>query len=102
MACTWSPVGLVVTFALLALLVTRGCVTAPLQDGLPGNTNLGSVFNDDGANFLERLWADETTPNQYRKAVDRLLDARPGVLAMCMGLPDPVWYSSKVATTVGE
>jgi len=30
------------------------------------------------------------TPDEYRKAINGLLDSQMGVLAMCMGLPDPV------------
>lgn len=87
---------------LMGLLPALALANPRSDIDMPANKQLGSVFNDDGANILERLWADETTPEQYLRAVLRLLDARPGVMAMCVGLPDPVWYSSDVATMIDE
>ena len=94
------PLLLVTLLLVIGSCAAMEAATGPTRPDLPSNKRLGSVFNDDGATFLERLWADKTTPDQYRKAVDRLLDAEPGVLAMCMGLPDPVWYDSRVASPV--
>ena len=68
---------------------------------LPGNRELGSIFNND----INNIWhaVDSRKPvhgitADYRRALDEILDAKPGVLAQNVGLPDPVIYRSKVAT----
>ena len=66
---------------------------------LPGNRRLGSILNNDTNNILNASSGEKITAGEYKKAVLHLLDARPGVLAQNVGMPDPVIYRSKVATT---
>jgi len=63
------------------------------------NKKLGSVLNNDINNFVFAVSGADTTPAEYRKAVDHLLDTKPGVLAQNVGMPDPVIYRTNVATT---
>ena len=93
---------LVIVLGMLSACVSSGLTTQPTGPELPSNKRLGSVYNDDGAGILEALPAGDTTPDDYRKAINGLLDSQMGVLAICMGLPDPVWYTSNVATTVDK
>jgi hypothetical protein len=65
---------------------------------VPPGKKLRTVFNNDIDNILWALDGDQTTPEQYRHAVGCMLDARPGVLAQNVGLPDPVIYPSRRAT----
>ncbi|MFH1008463.1 MAG: hypothetical protein V1800_13335 [Candidatus Latescibacterota bacterium] len=60
---------------------------------------LGSIMNNDSTNILMSSVGAEITPAEYKKAVGHLLDARPGVLAQAVGMPDPVIYRTQVATT---
>ncbi|MFV1967898.1 MAG: hypothetical protein ACC628_20900 [Pirellulaceae bacterium] len=66
---------------------------------LPDNKQLGSILNNDINNILTALSGSETAPADYKKAVLTLLNAKPGVLAQNVGMPDPVIYRSNVATT---
>ena len=59
----------------------------------------GSILNNDINNILIALSGEETTPAEYRKAVMHLLDAKPGILAQNVGMPDPVIYPTNTATT---
>ena len=63
------------------------------------NRKLGSILNNDINNILFAVSGAGTTPAEYRKAVDHLLDTKPGVLAQNVGMPDPIIYRSNVATT---
>ena len=67
--------------------------------GIPDNTKLGTILNNDINNILWALSGVKTTPGEYRKAVMHLLDTQPGVLAQNVGMPDPVIYRTKVGTT---
>ena len=60
---------------------------------------LGVVFNNDINNILHLSSGKDITVEEYRFAVNRLLDLSPGLLAQNVGMPDPVIYRSKVATT---
>ena len=60
---------------------------------------LGTVFNNDINNILWMSTAKAVTAEEYRCAVMRILDLSPGVFAQNVGMPDPVIYRSKVATT---
>ena len=60
---------------------------------------LGSILNNDINNILLSLSGADTTPAEYRKAVEHLLDTKPGVLAQNVGMPDPVLYPTSAATT---
>jgi len=67
---------------------------------LPGNKQIGSILNNDIDNIFAALSGAETTPAEYKKAVGHLLETQPGLLAQNVGMPDPVIYRSKVATTL--
>ena len=60
---------------------------------------LGSIMNNDSTNILMSSVGAQITPAEYKKAVLHLLDAKPGVLAQAVGMPDPVIYRTQVATT---
>ena len=82
------------------LALAASATSAALAAGeLPDNRKLGSILNNDINNILYVLSGDKTTPAEYKKAVMHLLDAKPGVLAQNVGVPDPVIYRTKVATT---
>ena len=61
--------------------------------------NLGTIQNNDANNILLAGSGKDITPDEYRTAVGHLLDGKPGVLAQNVGMPDPVTYRSKVATS---
>ena len=61
--------------------------------------SLGTIFNNDINNVLWASSGKDTTPDEYKHAVLRILDLKPGVLAQNVGMPDPVIYRSWVATT---
>ncbi|MCP4641810.1 MAG: family 10 glycosylhydrolase [bacterium] len=63
---------------------------------------LGTIFNNDINNILHAVGTDESAAQVYRRAVDALLDLKPGVLAQNVGFPDPVIYRSDVATSFGK
>jgi len=65
---------------------------------LTDNRKFGSIVNSDIDNTLYGASGEQTTPAEYKKAVLRLLDVKPGLLAQNVGMPDPVVYRSKVAT----
>ena len=65
---------------------------------LPPNKELGPVFNNDGDNILCGMDA-QSTMETYLRALNVILDARPGVFAQCVGTPDAVMYATEVATT---
>jgi len=69
------------------------------SEGRPDNRAFGSILNNDVNNILYAVSGAQTTPAEYKKAVMHLLDAKPGVLAQNVGMPDPVIYRSNVATT---
>lgn len=61
--------------------------------------HLGVVFNNDINNILWMSSGKDTSVEEYRFAVNRILDLAPGVFAQNVGMPDPVIYRSHVATT---
>ena len=68
---------------------------------LPGNRELGSIFNNDINNILGAI--DPQKPvgeimDDYRRALKEILDSKPGVFAQNVGMPDPTIYRSAVAT----
>ncbi len=63
---------------------------------------LGTIFNNDGNNILYAFSGAEITVEEYKRAVRRLLEAQPGVLAQHVGQPDPVIYRTKVATSIDK
>ena len=66
---------------------------------LPDNREFMVIVNNDIDNILAAASGADTTPSQYEKAVLRLLDVKPGILAQNVGMPNPVIYRSKIATT---
>lgn len=66
---------------------------------LPANRRLGSIFNRDIDGLLYSSSGSLTGREEYTRMVLTLLQAEPGVLAMNVGMPDPVTYHSSVATT---
>ena len=72
---------------------------AAASQPLPANKRLGSIQNNDINNILWTSSGKAITPDEYREAVGHLLDGKPNVLAQNVGMPDPVIYRSKVATT---
>ncbi len=60
--------------------------------------NLGTIFNNDSNNIIYALDEKTATPDGYLTVLRVLLDRKPGVLAQCVGFPDPVMYPSEVAT----
>jgi len=62
------------------------------------NKTLGTIFNNDLDNIGTALDGKNSTPEDYQRAVHAILDAKPGVFAQNVGLPDPVICRSEVAT----
>ncbi len=75
-----------------------GIAGEPAGRALSGR-NLGTIFNNDINNILYALNGKKSSPQEYQRVVNVLLDLKPGVLAQNVGLPDPVIYRTKVATT---
>ena len=66
---------------------------------LPGNKELGSIFNSDINGLFAFCLGRETTPAMYKGLVRDMLGYGMTVLAQNVGMPDPVIYRSMVATT---
>src|SRR6185503_6817689 len=66
---------------------------------LPHNKKLHSIFNRDINGLLYSSSGADTSPEEYRRMVLALLNSKPAVLAQNVGMPDPVIYRSKVATS---
>jgi len=66
---------------------------------LPENRRLGTILNNDSNNILLASSGADIAAQEYRRAVDFLLDTCCGVLAQDVGMSDPVIYRSEVATT---
>ncbi len=60
---------------------------------------LDTIQNNDSNNIIHQGSGQDMTPDEYRRAVHHLLDGEPSALAQCVGMPDPVTYETKVATT---
>ena len=84
---------------LLCLLLTVLPSAFADERPLPENRKLGSIFNNDINNILWMSKGRDTSAEEYRIAVMRILDLSPGVFVQNVGMPDPVIYRSKVATT---
>ncbi|MBI4678287.1 MAG: hypothetical protein HY748_11965 [Elusimicrobia bacterium] len=65
----------------------------------PSGKGLGTIFNNDINNILGWSSGPDITAEEYEAAVERILALAPGVLAQNVGMPDPVIYRSKAATT---
>src|SRR3990172_11591499 len=63
------------------------------------NKTFGVIQNNDINNILNASSGSEISAEEYREAINHLLDGKPGVLAQNVGMPDPVIYRTAVATT---
>src|SRR5438445_10410098 len=98
LTCRWLKYLSTVLLALVSITVSghlQGADRTALREA--NNKSLGSILNNDINNILGVLSGAKTTPAEYKKAVLHLLDAKPGVLAQNVGMPDPVIYRSQVA-----
>jgi len=68
----------------------------------PNGKTLGHIFNSDGPGLLLLTAGKNTTPAEYKQLVLDMLDMEMDVLAQNVGLPDPVLYHSKIATTMDK
>ncbi len=91
----FRPEFIVIAVAVTTMLHVGGCRAS---GKLPGNREFGSILNNDASNIMYAGTGADTTPDEFRKGVGHLLDAKPGLLAQSIGQPDPVFYQSKVAT----
>ena len=69
---------------------------------LPGNRELGTIFNNDINNILCALDAQKPVAQiaaDCRRALVEILDADPGVFAQNVGMPEALIYHSDVDTT---
>ena len=55
---------------------------------LPRTRELGTIFNNDINNILCAMDADHPALEDYRRALEAILDARPGVFAQNVGMPE--------------
>jgi hypothetical protein len=78
---------------------SRGGSEKPSTGPALSGKRLGTIFNNDINNIIAASSGGNTTPEEYQRAVYAILDMKPGVLAQNVGMPDPVLYSSTVATT---
>ena len=66
-----------------------------------GNRRFGSIFNNDINNIIYSLdpaASPDATVAGYRRVLRPILQARPGILAQDVGMPDPVLYRTAVGT----
>ncbi|HOZ48507.1 MAG TPA: hypothetical protein PLO37_19720 [Candidatus Hydrogenedentes bacterium] len=86
--------------AILVCLVLGAILSSAAEEKPPLDARkLGTIFNNDINNILWMSTGKDMTVEEYRTAVMRVLDLSPGVFAQNVGMPDPVIYRSKVATT---
>ena len=64
-----------------------------------GNRELGTIKDSDW-NPLDAFGGGANSPRAFREGMDHVLEGKPSVLAMCVGMPDPVLYPSDVATVL--
>lgn len=75
---------------------------ARIRDLPHSNKHLRIILNSDINNLLEASSGASITPQEYRRSVEALLLGKPVVLAQNVGLPDPVIYRSKEATSFAK
>ena len=88
--------------AILPLMSCGGVLMAAGPD-VPSGRKLGSILNAD--NHSTNLWVCsglETTREEAASAAAALVSAGPGVLALRVGSPDPVYFRSRVGTTIDK
>ena len=60
--------------------------------------SFGSIFNNDEDGIIIMNPPEEMHPKSYERAVEYILEGKPGILAQEVGIPDAVIYPSEVAT----
>lgn len=88
--------------SILVLVVVSLAFVTGCRESEEGNRRFGTIFNNDINNILNALGDQEpveTLIADYRRALSEILEAKPGILAQNVGMPDPVIYRSRVATT---
>ena len=94
-----QEVGLILGLALGAAFLLAGVhYSWAAGHELPDNKKLGTIFNNDINNILGGVSPRQAVEGYWR-ALQVLVAAKPGVLAQNVGMPDPVIYRSRVATT---
>src|SRR2546422_8990671 len=83
----------------LKMAISAAGFRAPAGAAAVAGKRLGTIFNNDINNILAASSGSEITPAEYQRAVFAILDMKPGVLTQNVGMPDPVIYSTSVATT---
>ncbi len=93
----------------MACCVALGCIGTKLLAADPpplrmpsDNRVFGTIFNNDTNNILYALDDGDSAKKiiqNYRDAVQQIVEARPGIVAQNVGNPDPVIYRSKEATS---
>ena len=63
---------------------------------LPSNKNLGSIFNNDSGNIDHTMDIDNPSIDDYKRALGKILDGRPGVYALNVGFPEAVIYPTNI------
>ena len=89
-----SPRTAAVWLAFAALAVQAAASEVPTD-----NKKLGTIFNSDINGLLICVDIGDQTAAEYRQLVDQMLSMRMNVLAQNVGMPDPVIYRSRAATT---
>ena len=70
---------------------------------VPDGKNLGSIHNADNVSpFLWQTSGRKTTVDEFKGVVVSMLKAKPKVLALRVGWPDPVAFSTEVGTTIDK
>jgi len=66
------------------------------------NRAYGTIFNNDSNNILHASSGPGTSVEEYKRALNQILDARPGIFAQDVGDPDTVYYRTQVATNAAK
>lgn len=93
----------------LAVLAVTVCLAAlscgTVADAAPArldNRAYGTIFNNDSNNSLHASSGPDTSIEEYKRALNQILDARPGIFAQDVGDPDAVSYRTEVATNAAK
>lgn len=68
----------------------------------PDNRGYGTIFNNDSNNILHASSGPGTSIEEYKRALNQILDAKPGIFAQDVGDPDAVSYRTEVATNAAK
>jgi len=85
-----------------AVANTSGRQPKDAVKSLSDNKRLCHIFNNDIDNLLYASSGKDITIEEYKRGVTAMLGGKPVVLAQNVGLPDPVIYPSKVATSLAK